>query len=92
MNDTSPDTDLFTSRMTRGEVIAALLYLPLHVGLIPSLLYRLPATSSLSDLTVNMVVYITGAVYMLLFLGRFFRRDFDPLIDHLGYFLFPRFN
>ena len=38
MNDTSPDTDLFTSRMTRGEVIAALLYLPLHVGLIPSLL------------------------------------------------------
>ena len=85
MNDTSPDTDLFTSRMTRGEVIAALLYLPLHVGLIPSLLYRLPATSSLSDLTVNMVVYITGAVYMLLFLGRFLRRDFDPLIDHLGY-------
>ena len=85
MNRTSPDPTLFTSRMTRGETIAALLYLPLHVWLLPTILYSLPEIAPLSDLTVNIIVYITGAVYMLVFLGRFLRRDFDPFCDHMGY-------
>ena len=84
MNRLSTDTDFFTSRMTRGEVVAALLYLPLHVWLLPMLL-SLPATSGISELTLNVIVYITGAVYMLVFVGRFLRRDFDPLCDHLRY-------
>ena len=85
MNRRIPDPFPFTSRMTRGEVIAALVYLPLHVWLLPVLFYYLPATSEISDLTLNMVVYITGSVYMLLFLGRFLRREFDPLCDHPGF-------
>ena len=85
MNRLSPDPDFFTSRMTRGEVIAALLYLPLHVWLLPALLLYLPATAGISELTLNVVVYVTGAVYMLVFVGRFLRRDFDPLCDHLRY-------
>ena len=85
MNRLSTDTDFFTSRMTRGEVVAALLYLPLHVWLLPMLLLSLPATSGISELTLNVIVYITGAVYMLVFVGRFLRRDFDPLCDHLRY-------
>ena len=85
MNRLSPDTDFFSSRMTRGEAIAALLYLPLHVWLLPTLLLSLPATSGISELTLNVIVYITGAVYMLIFVGRFLRRDFDPLCDHLRY-------
>ena len=75
----------FTSRMTRGETIAALLYLPLHVWLLPRLLYSLPETAGLTDLTVNVAVYVFGTVYMLALLGRFFRREFDPLCDHFGY-------
>ena len=75
----------FTSRMTRGETIAALLYLPLHVWLLPRLLYSLPETAGLTDLTVNVAVYVFGTVYMLALLGRFLRRDFDPLCDHFGY-------
>ena len=85
MHRLSTDTDFFTSRMTRGEVVAALLYLPLHVWLLPMLLLSLPATSGISELTLNVIVYITGAVYMLVFVGRFLRRDFDPLCDHLRY-------
>ena len=85
MNRLSPDTDFFSSRMTRGEAIAALLYLPLHVWLLPTLLLSLPATSGISELTLNVIVYITGAVYMLIFVGRFLRRDFDPLCDHFRY-------
>ena len=78
----------FTSRLTRGELIAALIYLPLHVWLIPLLLYTLPETKMLSDITVNVIVYISGAVYMLVLLGRFLRRDFDPLCDHFRYCIF----
>ena len=79
------DPESFTSRLTRGETIAALLYLPLHIWLLPRLLYSLPETAGLSDLTVNVAIYVFGAVYMLVLLGRFLRRDFDPLCDHFGY-------
>ena len=87
MKRTSPDTEVFTSRLTRGETAAALLYLPLHVWLLPAILYSLPETAGASDLTVNIIVYVAGVVYMLAFLGRFLRRDFDPFCDHIGYCL-----
>ena len=87
MNRQTFDPASFTSRMTRGEIIAVLLYLPLHIWLLPQLLYSLSATSGLSDLQINLIVYIAGALYMLLFAGRFLRRDFDPLCDHFRYCL-----
>ena len=77
--------ELFTSRMTTREAVCALLYLPVHVGLLPLLLSRLPAAAGLSDLELNLVVYGIGAVFMLLALGKFFRREFDPLCDHFFY-------
>ena len=87
MNRQTFDPASFTSRMTRGELIAVLLYLPLHIWLLPQLLYSLSVTSGLSDLQINLIVYIAGALYMLLFAGRFLRRDFDPLCDHFRYCL-----
>ncbi len=86
-NSRNYNPDSFTSRMTRGEVIAALLWLPLHIWLLPTLLISLPELAEMTDLGLNMVVYVAGTIYMLLFLGRFFRRDFDPLCDHPGYCL-----
>ena len=83
MNRQSFDPAGFTSRQTHGETIAALLYLPLHVWLLPLLLSSLPEAGGLSVLAINMIVYVTGVLYMLLLLGRFLRRDFDPLCDHL---------
>ena len=79
------DPNSFTSYMTRREGIAVLVYLPLHLWLIPIALLSLPQTESLSTLAVNVVVYTCGTLYMLLFAGRFLRRDFDPLCDHLVY-------
>lgn len=79
------DLTSFTSRMTRGETIAALLWLPLHIWLLPLLLSSLPEAGELSVLAINIIVYVTGVLYMLLLLGRFLRRDFDPLCDHLRY-------
>ena len=81
MKQNSYDPDSFTSRMTGAETAAALVYLPIHVVLLPILLYKLPVTASMSELQINITVYITGAIYMLLTEMRFLRRDFDPLCD-----------
>ena len=64
------DPQDFTSRMTPGETVAALLYLPLHIWLLPRLLFSLPQTAGLSDLSINLAVYVCGVVYMLVFVGR----------------------
>ena len=84
----APVPQEFTSRMSKWELIAALLYLPLHVWLLPRLLTMIPATAELSDLNVNMLVYGIGTGYMLLVLGGFFRREFDPLCDYPMYCVF----
>lgn len=76
------DPGMFTSRMSAAETAAVLLYLPVHVWLLPRLLYSLPQTSGWSDLSYNMAVYCIGVLYMLLTAGRFLRRDFDPLADN----------
>ena len=81
----APVPEAFTSRMTAWELAAVLLYLPVHIWLLPLLLYRLPATSGLSDLKMNLLVYGIGTGYMLLILGGFFRREFDPLCDYPMY-------
>ena len=81
MREPSFDPKSFSSRMTRGEIIAALAYLPLHIWLFPLLLFRLPAASELSELQINLIVYSAGALYMVLIERRFLRRDFDPLCD-----------
>ena len=81
----APVPEAFTSRMTAWELAAVLLYLPVHIWLLPLLLYKLPATSGLSDLKMNLLVYGIGTGYMLLILGGFFRREFDPLCDYPMY-------
>ena len=77
--------EAFTSRMNRGEMIAVLAYLPLHMWLIPTILQAIPVTRSLSEATMNLIAYAFATVYMLAVAGRFLRRDFDPLCDHLSY-------
>ena len=78
----SPDRASFTSRMTVRESVVALCYLPVHLVLLPTLLQYLPETASLSELSLNIIVYVTGSLFMLIFAGPFLRRDFDPLCDH----------
>ena len=75
----------FSSRMSRGEMIAVLVYLPLHVWLVPTVLQMIPAAQGLSVATVNLIAYVFAAGYMLAAAWRFLRRDFDPLCDHLSF-------
>ena len=73
----------FTGRMSRGEAAAALAYLPLHVFLLPMGLsvLMLFASLPLSNAGFNLLYYGVGTAYMLLFLRKFLRREFDPLCD-----------
>ena len=75
----------FTSRMGRGERIAALVYLPLHVFLLPLALGALMprAFPDMGEAELNFLYYAVGLSYMLFFQTRFLRRDFDPLCDRV---------
>ena len=73
----------FTSRQTKGEAIAAWVYLPIHVVLLP-LFISFVLLRFFPDVSVpsfNFIYYAVGILYTMLFQLRFLRRDFDPLCD-----------
>lgn len=77
----------FTSRLSRGETIAALLYIPLHLWLLPGLLLYIMEQGRMDIAQANFLIYAIGLLYMLGLLWRFLRRDFDPLCDRPVYCL-----
>ena len=72
----------FTSRMTTLERTAALGYIPVHVYLLPKALGALPFLQSLDTVTLNVIYYAVGTAFMLCFLWRFLRGEFDALCDY----------
>ena len=77
----------FESYMLRREAIAALLYLPIHLFLIPMILGVLMARGIMSVTQANFALYAVGAVFIVLMCMSFLRRDFDPLCDKPIYML-----
>lgn len=75
----------FTSSMNLREYIAALLWLPLHLLVLPLLMKAPMEAGKLSEAAANLIRYAVGAAYMLVFLYGFLRRDFDPLCDRPGF-------
>lgn len=71
----------FTSRLTKGQAIAALVYLPVHMVLLPVIATVLMLRGLLDESQANLLCYVLGVAYMLIFLWKFFRRDFDALCD-----------
>ena len=71
----------FTSRLTKGETIAALVWIPVHIIVLPNILGLLNRAGRIDVTTANLVLYAAGMLYMLILLGRFLRREFDPLCD-----------
>ena len=67
------------SRMGKGETALALIWLPIHVFLLPLGLMLLFPQMSMIDL--NVLVYGIGTGILVLFCGRFLRRDFDTLCE-----------
>lgn len=81
----------FENRMTRGEIIAAAIYLPVHAVGLPLALGWIaglvPALAQLTNAELNILYYSVGLVYILLFLRRFLRRSFDAALDAKGSFV-----
>ena len=71
----------FTSRLTKGETIAALVWIPVHIIILPNILGLLNRAGRIDVTTANLVLYAAGMLYMFILLGRFLRREFDPLCD-----------
>lgn len=72
----------FTSRLDKKQAIAVLAWFPVHILALPFLFTLLMMRGLIDSVAANFLVYAVGAIYMLLTLRRFFRRDFDPLCDH----------
>ena len=71
----------FTSRLSKKQAIAVLIWFPVHIIVLPILLSIPMLRGYYGDAVANLLVYAIGALYMLLVLRRFFRRDFDALCD-----------
>lgn len=71
----------FTSYMTRADYIKAFVWLPVHMILLPTLAWQLMYMGYISESIANFLVYAVGVAFMLLFLWKFLRREFDPFYD-----------
>ena len=71
----------FTSALTKREAICVLLWLPVHLVLLPLALGLIAKKTGMSENVANFLVYGIGTVYLLAVAFRFLRRDFDPLAD-----------
>lgn len=70
--------------MSRGQLIFGLVYLPVHIFVLPLLLPMILMGLGVTDLgTVNLVYYAISFVLCLGVFWGFLRRDFDPLVDRL---------
>lgn len=71
----------FTSYLTKGEYIKAFVWLPLHMAVLPILAGWLMLEGCMGESEANFAIYALGAVYMVLFMGKYLRREFDPFCD-----------
>ena len=67
------------SRLSRGEAIADLLWLPMHVVLLPLLAGFALSRALCSDMTANLMVDLIGTVFLAFALRSFLGRDFPTL-------------
>ena len=71
----------FTSYMSKGEYIKSLGWLPMHMAVLPILAGWLMTQGYLSESMANFSIYVVGMGFMLLFMGKNLRREFDPFCD-----------
>lgn len=81
MNEEQRTPELRPSTLKRWEAVAVFAYIPIHFVLLPMPLAGLIQSGALSEARANLILYAVGAVYMLVFAGRFLRRDFDNICD-----------
>ena len=83
-----PDVPGFRDLTTRAERIALLIYLPIHVVALPRLLPYLAAfVPGMSSAQLNVLYYVVGLAFMLIFCRGLLRAGFDAALDRLGLFV-----
>ena len=76
----------FENKMSRRETVLGLIYLPIHVILLPLLLPKVFESLGLSGTeTMNLVYYGIGVVFCFVCLWAFLRGGYDGLLDKLGF-------
>lgn len=79
----------FENHMSKAQVILGLVYLPIHIFLLPWLLLPLLALvmPELDDGMINLVYYAVGGVFVLAVFWRYLRVHFDAFLDRIGWCL-----
>ena len=85
MNNKSKIIPEFTSYMSKGEYIKALVWLPIHMAVLPAVAGMLMAWGYIDESMGNFGIYAVGMAYMLVFLGKYLRREYDPFCDRPMY-------
>lgn len=78
----------FEFRMRPKEVISAIMYLPVHIFLLPTLLAGMMLKGSISEADANFLIYGMGVCFVLSSCFAYLRAEFDPLCDHPFYVVF----
>jgi len=71
----------FTNRLNRNEMRAVMVYLIVHVGIMPWIINFMVARGTVTSTEGNFLYYVFGTAYMLATCMPFLRRNFDPLVD-----------
>lgn len=88
----------FKSQMSRRERIGGIIYIPIHSILLPiiiafgEVLLLHPRGITLSELTLNLIIYAIGFVFCLLFMWKFLKKSFGDIFDAPGRFIVTIFN
>ena len=76
----------FELRMSRHQLIFGLVYLPIHIVLMPLFLPSLLMGMGIEDLgVINFIYYAISFVLVLLVYFSYLRAEFDPLVERLGH-------
>ena len=82
MNEPQKRPFWFTSRMTDRERRFALIYLPIHIFILPLLAgYLVPDDSVRSSLIANLIYHGISLLLVMVFTMGFLRREFDTVCD-----------
>lgn len=71
----------FEFRMSRRELIMALIYLPVHIFVLPLLLTPLMLSGKITEAEANFLIYAMGTGFMFGMLWGYMRKEFDPLCE-----------
>ena len=77
----------FTSHLERNEMRAVMVYLIVHVGILPWVINYMTVRGTVSATEGNFLYYAFGTGFMFAMCMPFFRREFDPICDRPIYCL-----